>query len=170
MLKSILIASATLATVWCLSAAAACPKVSPLFRIERSKNKNIVQYEICVSDNGDAPQIDPVKGYWILQNGQREELNAVQRKFAYGFVSQEKLGENRFAIVMVALRDRRILIERIGDDYRAIMAISGKQSVLETVFVKSEERLVGLPKVQYIDLFGRTVQTGTQVNERIVSQ
>ena len=168
MKKSILISSVILAIGWLSVALATCPKTYPLFKIERSKNKNIVQYDICVSENGDAPDSRPVRAYWILENGRKEDLNAIQTKFAYGITSQEKLGEDKYRIVLVAFKDRKILIEKIADDYRAILSIAGKQSILEKIYVKSKERMLGLPKVDYIDLFGRTVQTDASVKERII--
>jgi len=172
MKKFILISLCLLVIGWGAAAVAACPESFPLFRIERSKNKNIIQYDICASNNGngDVPDPTPVKVYWILENGRKADLNVVQNKFAYGILSQKKLGEDRFEIVLVALKDRKIIIERIAEHFGAIVTISGKQSILEKVFVKSEERVVGWPKVHYVDLFGRSVQTNASVKERIIPQ
>ena len=170
MKKSILISSVILAIGWLSVAMATCPKTYPLFKIERSKNKNIVQYDICVSENGDAPDSRPVRAYWILENGRKEDLNAIQTRLAYGITSQEKLGENKYRIVVVALKDRKILIEKSAEGYRATVLISGKESILEKIYVKSEERMLGLPKVHYVDLFGRAVQTDASVKERIIPQ
>jgi hypothetical protein len=41
---------------------------------------------------------------------------------------------------------------------------------LEKVFVMSQERMLGLPKVLYVDLFGRNLQTDVSVTERIIPQ
>ena len=170
MKKSLLISSVLLVIGWGSAVVAVCSKTYPLFKIERSKNKNIVQYDFCVSDNGDTPDPKPVKAYWILENGRKQDLNVIQSKLAYGIKSQEKVGENKFTIVLVALKDRKIMVEKIEDDFRAIISISGKESILEKVYVKSEERAIGLPKVNYVDLFGRTLQTDTSVKERIILQ
>jgi hypothetical protein len=45
--------------------------------------------------------------------------------------------------------------------------IDGKQSYLEKVYVESEERWSGLPKVHYVDVFGSAVNTNTPVKERL---
>ena len=168
--KIILVSSVILAVGWLSAALAECPKTYPLFRIERSKNKNIVQYDICVSENGDVPDSKPVTAYWVLENGEKHDLNVIQAKLAYGIDSQEKLAENKYRIVLVAFKDRKILIEKIADGYRAIVLISGKESILEKIYVKSEERMLGLPKVNYVDLFGRNLQTDVAVQERIIPQ
>jgi hypothetical protein len=155
---------------WGSAAAAVCSRTFPLFKIERSKNKNVVRYDLCISDNGDTPDANPVKAYWILENGRTKDLNAIQSKFAYGIKSQEKVGEDRFTIVLVAFEERKITIEKVEDNFRAIISISGKDSILDKIYVKSEEGAFGLPKVNYIDLFGRILQTNASVEERIVPQ
>ena len=66
-------------------------KASHLFFIERSKNKNLVQYDIRLTENSDLPDPGPINVYWILENGRREELNPIEREYAYGIVRQEKL-------------------------------------------------------------------------------
>jgi hypothetical protein len=170
MKRTVFVLSVVLAIGWLSVALATCPKTYPLFKIERSKNKNIVQYDICVSENGDAPDSKPVRAYWILENGRKEDLNAIQTKFAYGITSQEKLGEDKYRIVLVAFKDRKILIEKSAEGYRATVMISGKESILEKIYVKSEERMLGLPKVHYVDLFGRALQTDASVKERIIPQ
>jgi hypothetical protein len=52
-------------------------------------------------------------------------------------------------------------------DYKALVKINGKLSILERVYVKSEEQVIGFPKVQYIDLFGRILQTNQPIKERM---
>src|SRR5512139_3739180 len=77
MKRTILISLAILAIGWSGVTLAQCPLAHPLFKIERSKNKHIVQYDICVSENGDVPDPKPVRAYWILENGERHDLNFI---------------------------------------------------------------------------------------------
>jgi hypothetical protein len=56
----------------------------------------------------------------------------------------------------------------MNDSFKAMVSINGMESVLEKIYIKSEEKRNGLPKVLYIDLFGRTKETGLPVRERIV--
>jgi hypothetical protein len=146
---------------------ASCDKRDPLFKIERSKNKHIVQYDACLLKDNNISDSDPVDAYWILANGQKEELNVLESKQAYGIESKEKLGENKFRILLAALKEREIIIQKMKGDYKALVRINGKLSILERVYVKSEEQALGLPKVHYIDLSGRILQTSRPVKERI---
>ena len=140
---------------------------SHLFYIERSKNRNLVQYDFKFEDNG-LPKSRPVTAYWVLENGRKENLTQLERKFAYGIDSQQRLGEDRFRVHLIPFKDREILIEKIDGLFRAIISISGKESVLEKIYVNAKERLARLPKVIYVELSGRTKESGLPVKERIV--
>jgi hypothetical protein len=144
-----------------------CISTDHLFFIERNKNKNLVQYDVCLKDDTELIDQSPVKAYWVLENGETETLNMVENKLVYGVYSQRKLGTNRYVINLAALKTRDIIVERVGDDYKAILLIDGKQSYLEKVYVESEESWSGLPKVHFVDVFGSAVNTNTPVKERI---
>ena len=139
-----------------------------LFFIERSKNKNLVQYDVRLTENNNILDSDPASVYWVLENGTQRDLNLIQRKFAYGIDSYEKLENDRLKVFFVALKEREVIVEKTEGSFRAITAINGKPSVLERVYVESREGWTGLPRVLYVDLFGRNKETGLPINERIV--
>jgi hypothetical protein len=139
-----------------------------LFFIERNKNKNVVQYDVQLMENNDLREPSPVVVYWVLENGRQEKLNLIQRKYAYGIDSQDKLKKNKFRILLVVLKDREIVVERVDGSYKAVVSIGGKYSILEKVYVKSKEGLIGVRKVFYIDLFGWDIQTNLSIRERIL--
>ena len=147
--------------------AASDDKVSHLFFIERSKNKNFVQYDIRLTENRDLPDLSPVNVYWILENGRHEELNPIEREYAYGVACQEKLDQNKLRVILAGLKGLEIIVQRMNDSFKATVSIKGTESILEKIYIKSEEKLKGLPKVLYIDLFGRTKETGLPIKERI---
>ena len=144
-----------------------CDKRAPLFRIERSKNKNIVQYDVCLLQNNNVSESDPVHTYWVLADGKKEELSTIESKQAYGIESKEKLAENKFRIILAALKNRSVIVQKTKGGYKALTQISGDLSILERVYVQSEEQTMGLPKVQHVDLFGRSMKTNKPVKERI---
>jgi len=143
-------------------------KSDPLFFIERNKNKNYVQYDVRLTENNDLHVSNPVTAYWVLENGEQEELTLIERKYAYGIDSQEKLEQNKFRVLMVVLKNREIIVEKINGSFRAVVFIDGQQSILEKVYMESQKRLTGLPKVLYVDLFGRTKGKGFPMRERII--
>lgn len=138
-----------------------------LFFIERSKNKNIVQYDVYTTQDGDLAGRAPVFVYWILENGERCELSKFQRNYAYGIESQERLDHNQYQIVLTALTERKITVKGTNDGYRAFVLINGREGILERIYVESKEGIIGLPKVVYVDLVGEDTQSTLPVTERI---
>jgi len=99
-------------------------KVSHLFFIERSKNKNLVQYDIRHAENIDLPDKRLVNVYWILENGRREELNSIEREHVYGIVCQEKLDENKVKVILAGLKELEIIVERTNNSFKATVSIN----------------------------------------------
>ena len=156
----------TLSPQWIL-AASGNNKMSHLFFIERSKNKSLVQYDIRLNENRDLPDPRPVHAYWILENGRREELNSVEKKYAYGIVRQEKLDKYKFKVVLAAFKGLEIIVEKMNDSFKAVVFIHGKESILQKIYIRSEETAAGLPRVLYVELFGQAKETGLPIKERI---
>jgi hypothetical protein len=148
--------------------AASGDKTGHLFFIERSKNKNVVQYDIRLTESKDLPDRRPVNAYWILENGSREELNSIERNYAYGVVHQEKLDKDKFKVVLAAFKSWDIIVERINDSFKAVISINGIESVLQKIYIKSEETKAAFPRILYVELFGRTKEKGLPIQERII--
>jgi len=148
-------------------AIALCNKQDLLFKIERSKNRNVVHYVACLLENGALSASNPVEVYWILDNGKREGLNRVEEKFGYGIGSIKKLGEDELRIVVKALKDREITVKKVQREYQAFIWIKGELSLFEKAYVESKDSTFGLPKVIYAILFGRNLQTNQPAQERI---
>jgi len=125
-----------------------------LFFIERSKNKNLVQYDVRLTENDDILDSDPVSVYWILENGMQKELTLIQRKFAYRVDSYEKLGKNRLRFFLSLSKTVKSLWKR--------------RKVLSEPSQRSMARWTGLPQVVYVDLFGYNTETGLPVSERML--
>ena len=153
----------------CSPLAASQDKAEHLFFIERSKNRNLVQYDVRLTGNRDLPDSNPVTAYWILQDGRREKLSSVEEELAYGIASQEKIEKNKFRIHLVAFKNREIIVEKIKGSFKAVVSINGKESILQKVYVGSKEGPAGKPQVFYVDLFGRVIRTNLPARERIIS-
>ena len=147
--------------------AASGNKAGHLFFIEQSKNKNLVQYDIRLGENSVPPDLRPVNAYWILENGRREELNSIERKYAYGIARQEKLDKDKFKVMLAAFKGLEIIVEKLNDSFKAVVSIHGRESILQKIYIKSEETQAGLPRVLYVELFGRSKETGLPIRERI---
>ena len=164
-----LMLSAAFVLLWSI-AHAACPGAQGLFFIQRSVNDNIVQYDVHCTAEGDLQSPEPVHVYWVLENGETEELSGIQKQLAYGVASQKEVGNNHYEFVLTALKDRKIVVKHTADGYRAMVLINGVESILERVYVECTENFLGMPKVLYIDLFGFAYNINNVVRERILPQ
>jgi len=152
----------------CATAEGPFRKTDHLFSIERNKNRNCVHYDVLLNENEDLADGDPVTVHWVLENGQTEDLNLIQRRYAYGILSQERLEKNKFRIMLAAFKDWKIIVEKVDGNYKAVVPINGIQSILDRVYVKAEENRMGLPKVTFIDIFGRALNSHSALRERII--
>ena len=141
----------------------------PLFHIERSKNANIVQYDAQIAEDGKLFRKEPVVGYWIRLNeqGQKQELNWLQRTFAYGFETDLDKSREMAVINMKADVGQVIRVVRDGDKFRATITIDGAQSYFEKMYIDSKRKGLSVD-VFYVELFGEDIKTGEARYEKIV--
>jgi hypothetical protein len=137
------------------------PTQQHLFKIERSKNANIIQYDAQVGPDGKLVKKEPVVGYWIrlAEQGQVQELSWVQRTFAFGFDAKLDRNRERAELDMAADFGRPIIVIRNRDVYRATAPIDGSLSYLEKIFIQASGKGMSIT-VEYIELYGEDMETG----------
>jgi hypothetical protein len=150
---------------WAQSASAEAPRLTPLFSISRSKNKNVVHY-VARSRGAILDRERPIHAYWqmLAEDGRREELSWAERKLAYGF-AVSKLSERGCSLRLVAFEQRPLMVQLGAHGFHARVAIAGQEAVLLRIFVKTSE--AGLvPSVEYLEVIG-TGPGGMPLRERI---
>jgi hypothetical protein len=140
-----------------------------LFKIERSKNANIVQYDVQLGPDGKLLEREPVVAYWIrlAEQGQVEELSWVQRTFAFGFKARPDPEKDSVELEMKAGLGRPITVVRDGSEYRATILIDGSYSYLDRIFIQSERKGISV-KVEYVELFGEDVKCPDERYEKFI--
>jgi hypothetical protein len=151
------------------SPAAAVTKTESLFRIERSKNANVVQYDARVREDGSLDRGDPIDAYWLrlASTGKRKELKWLARKAAYGFDVHWQ-SDGGLELEMVAPIGRRVRVVRTAEGWEARTRIDGRECRIGRIFVRSVERRFRLPKVAYVDFAGTDLASGEARTERYV--
>ncbi|MCX5905689.1 MAG: DUF4833 domain-containing protein [Deltaproteobacteria bacterium] len=149
--------------------AAAQIKTQPLFIIERSKNANVVHYDARLTADGKLDPKEPVIAYWVklAGDGRREELSWIEKKKAYGFDLKPDPSVKGYKMTLVADPQRPITVKKEGDAVRAEGVIDGQPAVLEKMYIKASDGLMG-PKVEYIELYGKDLETGGKRYQKIV--
>ncbi len=143
------------------------PEAQRLFRIERSKNANIVVYDAQLRRDGELDAKKPVIAYWLklAQDGARGKLSLMQKRFAYGFKAKF-VDDDTLVLKMSADIDRDIVVDVVDGVSRAFVEIGGHRAVLDRIYVKSIETKMW-PSVEFLELFGVDLETGEQRYERI---
>ena len=146
-----------------------CP--DHLFVVARSKNANIVAYDVNRGPGGDLVSSEPVIAYWLLDGdpNRREELTRMQRERAYGVSGEPGDSPGTFDVVFNAQKKRRLIIRTVDGCPVAMTPIAGRNAILRRLFVQSKEGTV-MPKVEYVEFFGEDPDTRKPVHEKSVPQ
>jgi len=145
------------------------PSVPRLFYIQRDPNTNTIIYDLNVEKNGRLDQEEPVHVYWIKYNehGQKEELNFIQRKFAYG-ISTKPAGNDKYDVRIVAYKKYPMTLSKWPGDnkYHVFANIDKHEAILNRIFLRIEGGTFWFPNVVYIEVKGTDTQTGKELTER----
>jgi hypothetical protein len=142
--------------------------VNKLFYIQRDPNTNTLIYELNIDKAGELDTDNPLHVYWIryADKGQREELNYIQRKFAYGVTSKAVKNE-QYDIRFVAYKKMPLNLQKSDDGkYHIFATIAKKQAILNRIFVKVEGGSFWIPNIVYVELKGTDPATGKEIMER----
>ncbi len=160
---------AALVLTFCGPAPAAARQPPTLFAIARSKNANVVHYDVRLDRAGHLQKGEPVFAYWVLhaEDGRREELTWLERELAYGWsiVSEPHPAGVTLRLTAFPNRSLRIRTDSTGT-HRAIVAIAGRDAVLFRIFVQVDGGGL-LPRVRYVELSGTDCRTQKVVKERL---
>jgi hypothetical protein len=128
-----------------------------------------VHYDARLTADGKLDPKEPVIAYWVrlAEDGRREELSWIQKKIAYGFTIKPDPSVDGYRMTMVAVPGRQITVKQEKDAARAEAIIDGRPAVLEKMYINASDGLMG-PKVQYIEVYGKDLQTGEQRREEMV--
>ena len=161
---TIMIAAALLIPVESLSKST---RAQHLFKIERNKNANIVQYDVRMKADGKLDPKKPVVAYWIrlAKDGRKKDLKWVEKQFAYGFKATYDAKTNTAIMDMAAKINRKIKVLEVEGEYRAETTIDGQPAFLDKIFINAKGKGMST-KVTYMELFGKDVKTGKERYEK----
>lgn len=139
-----------------------------LFIIERSKNANVVCYDVNFDKRNRIDKDRPLRVYWINHTdrpGEISDLNYIQNKFAYGYASRS-LPNGVFEVTLVAFPSRKLFIEaNAKGNYFGRIMINGRQAILQKIYVQAKPD--NSLKVAWVELYGQEVGSGQALTERI---
>ena len=139
-----------------------------LFYVQRTPNANTIVYDLNLNTDGKLNTDQPVKVYWLkyAEKGQKEELNYIQRKFAYGLNTKAQ-NNGSYDIRFVSYKKFPLTLMR-GEDgkYHIFALVAKKQVILNRIFVKIEGGSFWIPNVAYVEVKGTDPETGKEIVDR----
>ena len=139
-----------------------------LFYVQRTPNANTIIYDLNLNNDGKLNTEQPVKVYWLkyAERGQKEELNYIQRKFAYG-LNTKALNNGSYDIRFVSYKKFPLtLMKGVDGKYHIFASVAQKQVILNRIFVKIEGGSFWIPNVLYVEIKGTDPETGKEIVDR----
>jgi len=141
-----------------------------LFYLQRDPNTNTIICELNVDRDGEVNKNEPIKVYWIRfgENGKKEDLSYIQRKFAYG-IQTKSIGDDQYELRFVSHKKLPLYLMKSAEDkkYHVYVTVNKKKIQLDRIFVRIEGGSFWLPNVKYVELKGINTANKTQIIERI---
>lgn len=133
-----------------------------LFHIGRSKDANIIKYDIQLS-NGKLNLENPIKVYWVknTDGGKIEGLTYTQRTLAYGIkYLSKKADEVKFQFVSYSKRS--FFLKKVnGDKYKVITYLDKKGVEVNRIHVQIDGGTFLVPQISFVMLFWKDPYKGT---------
>ncbi|MBN1987716.1 MAG: DUF4833 domain-containing protein [Prolixibacteraceae bacterium] len=131
-----------------------------LFKIERSRDADVVIYEANLSKDGSLNQKDPIRVYWKknTDNGKIESLTKVQNSLSYGLRIIE-VNSFKTEFQLVAFEQPMTLKKNTDGDYKVYVWIEDQEMEVERIYVRFSNKSYWFPKVGSVGLYTKAVNT-----------
>ena len=86
---------------------------------------------------------------------------------AYGFTVKPDPSVNGYKMALVLAPEKQIIVKKVKDAVHAEGVINGRPVVLEKLHIHASDTLTGY-KVHYIEVYGKDLQTGERLREKMV--
>ena len=150
-----------------LPAVSAAQKQREIFRIERSKNANVVKYDARITKDGALDPKNPVVGYFQRADGSTFAITAFEFKFFYGHKVKLDQSGKFWHFTIAAAKDRSMKLYLVDGHPKAEGRIAGVQAFVTKFYVKFKKDTI-VPGVEWVDLYGTELGSGRAVHERVV--
>ncbi|WP_246073625.1 DUF4833 domain-containing protein [Dinghuibacter silviterrae] len=139
-----------------------------LFYLQRTPNTNTIVIEL--NDKDGVPNPDnPVHVFWLRyqEQGQRQELNYIQRTFAYGIKSR-RMGPEKYELHFVSYKKYSMYLIKAADhQYHVFADLNGRVIILHRIYLEIRGGSFWTPHVEYVELKGIDPANGKDVVGRI---
>ena len=140
-----------------------------LFKIDRSRDPDVIMYDVNLNSLGELDKSNPINIYWIrnTEKGIIKPLTGIQKKFGYGlkFIS---ISENMADFQFVSYFDRVFKLRKTDNNQFKVFTISHNKKVeVQRLYVQFEDKSSWIPNILNIELYGIDTDNGNPVYESI---
>ncbi len=141
-----------------------------LFYLQRTPNINTIICELNEKNGAPDPD-DPVHVLWIRysEQKQRQELNFIQKHFAYGIKSKD-MGDGSYELRFVSYKKIPMYLKKSPADnqHHVYVTFDNKQILLSRVFIKiNPGGTFWSPNVEYLEFRGVDPSNGKEIMQRV---
>jgi hypothetical protein len=124
-----------------------------LFVIERSKDSNIIRYEVNLDCKGDLLADKPFTIYWEKTDSDKKSpLTWVQNTFAYG-IDFTDLNSSTATFHFVSYEEREFLLQKDRNgSYKVYVKYKNRQVFLESIYIQFDGGSFWSPNIPFVEL------------------
>ena len=140
-----------------------------LFKISRSRDSDVICYDVSFGEGGRLDAGSPVNIYWIrrTKGSVREPLTWIQNRYSYGIKFFETSGDHA-KFRFVSFDNKEFRLERSDEGrFRVYTALDNKTVIVERIFVQFDGGTFLAPVISEVILYGRDVESGFLLTEDI---
>lgn len=142
--------------------------INQLFFLQRTPNVNTIVCELNYK-NGKVDPSEPVHVFWIRygETGRRQEMNYIQRTFAYG-IKHRKIAENQYELNFVSYKKLKMYLLLSADGkFHVYSIINKKMCILSRIYLEIRGGTFWSPNVEYVELSGLDPAFNAPVKEKL---
>jgi len=140
-----------------------------LFHIERSRDADVVMYDVNLDSQGKLDSSNPISVYWkkISGHGQPEPITMIQKKFGYG-IKFKSITETVADFQLISYPDRTFQLRGSGNNTYRVYTISGDKEIeLSSLYIQFEDNSFWFPTISRIELKGVDATFGEYLTETV---
>lgn len=136
-----------------------------LFKIQRSKDKNQIFYDLKQTKNGLLDKEEPITIYWIRTSepDKKDPLTWIQQRYAYGLTYLEK-NEHQARFQFVSYSKKELLLKKNkAGEFKVFTEYKNKWVELNRIFIQIDGGTFWFPKISRVELHAKDPVTNKDI-------
>lgn len=144
-----------------------------LFVIERSRNSDIIYYDLNASDGGKLDTNKPISYYWTKESKGhfKEPLTRIQEDMGYGirYIQSEYQNNDILRFYFISMRNQVFSLKKDNQGrYSLFTSFGGKELIVKRLFIQFGNKSFWFPKISFVEIFASNPITGETFSRKIL--